>query len=81
MTTQQDYHQACKKRFNTMLFQLFGNKALVKMFVRIPVCIAAQPAAVLKTFAQDWQTFQHTPIASKAVQAVQHRTGRSALLH
>ena len=42
-TKQQDYHQACKQRFNTMLFDLFGNKSLVETLIRIPICSAAQP--------------------------------------
>ena len=29
----QAYHQACKKRFSTMLFQLYGNKSLVDILI------------------------------------------------
>jgi hypothetical protein len=61
MTTQQDYHQACKKRFNTMLFQLFGNKSLVETFIRIPICSGAQPASVLSTFAKAWRNVKDSP--------------------
>jgi len=61
MTTQQDYHQACKKRFNTMLFQLFGNKSLVETFIRIPICSAAQPASVLSAFAKAWHNVKDSP--------------------
>ena len=57
MTKQQDYHQACKGRFNTMLFELFGNKSLVETLIRISICSAAQPASVLKSFAKAWHNF------------------------
>ena len=42
MMRQQDYHQACKSKFNTMLFEIFGNKALVELLVRFPIRSAAQ---------------------------------------
>jgi hypothetical protein len=44
METRQEYHQACKKRFNTMLFELIGNKSLVETIIRFPICSAARPA-------------------------------------
>ena len=56
MERRQDYHQACKKRFNTMLFHIFGNRALVELLVRFPICSAAQPARMLGTFAKEWAT-------------------------
>ena len=46
-TKQQDYHQACKQRFNTMLFELFGNKSLVETLIRIPIRSVAQPRPVV----------------------------------
>ncbi len=61
MTTNQDYHQACKRRFATMLFELFGNKSLVETFIRIPICSAAQPASVLSTFAKAWHNVKDSP--------------------
>jgi len=61
MTKQQDYHQACKRRFSTMLFQLFGNKSLVETFIRIPICSAAQPASVLSTFVKAWHDGKNSP--------------------
>ena len=61
MTTKQDYHQACKRRFNTMLFELFGNKSLVETLIRIPICSAAQPASVLSTFAKAWHNVKDSP--------------------
>ena len=66
MMSQQEYHQACKSKFDTMLFQLFGNKALVELLVRFPICSAAQPASVLKSFAKDWQNIKDSPMACKA---------------
>ena len=54
----QEYHQACKSKINTMLFQIIGNKALVELLVRFPICGAAQPASVLKRFAKEWQTIR-----------------------
>ena len=40
LTSPQQYHLACKSKFNTMLFQLYGNKLLVEIFIRFPVCTA-----------------------------------------
>ena len=64
--TPQEYHQACKSKFGTMLFQIIGNKALVELLVRFPICSAAQPASVLKTFPKDWQNIRDSPMAIKA---------------
>ena len=66
MTKQQDYHQACKSRFNTMLFEVFGNKCLVETLIRIPICSAAQPASALKSFAEAWHNFNDSPQARRA---------------
>ena len=66
MTKPQDIHQACKSRFNTMLFEIFGNKCLVETLIRIPVCGAAQPASALKSFAEAWQNFNDSPEARSA---------------
>ena len=62
----QAYHQACKSRFSTMLFQLFGNKALVELFVRFPVCSAEQPAELLNKFARCWETCTNSSEVRKA---------------
>ena len=35
-----------------MLFQMFGNKALVELFVRFPLFSAEQPGAVLSDIAR-----------------------------
>jgi len=66
MTRNQDYHQACKKRFGTMLFELFGNKSLVLTFIKCPICSAAQPALVLSTFANAWHDVKNSPQACTA---------------
>ena len=50
METRQEYHQACKKRFDTMLFELIGNKSLVETIIRFPICSAARPACILRDF-------------------------------
>ena len=49
-----------------MVFQIFGNKALVELLVRFPICSAAQPASVLTTFAKEWQNIRDSPMACKA---------------
>ena len=51
MQSHQAYRQGCKRRLSTMLFQLFGNKALVEIFIRFPICSAEHPASTLKSFA------------------------------
>ena len=54
MIRQQDFHQACKQRFDTLLFQIFLAAALIRMFVRFPVCSAEQPLSVLTTSVGNW---------------------------
>jgi hypothetical protein len=66
METRQEYHLYLKGRFNTFLFQLFGNRSLVEMFVRFPICSAEQPAPLLKSFAQEWHIFRFSPEANRA---------------
>jgi hypothetical protein len=56
MDNHQEYHLACKSRFNTMLFQIFGNKALVELFVKFPMCSAEQPAEILNKLADGWES-------------------------
>ena len=55
----QDIHEACKSRFDTMLFELFGNKSLVETLIRFPMCSTAQPASVLKAFSVAWHDFKN----------------------
>ena len=49
-----------------MLFELFGNKALVELFIRFPICSVEQPASLLKSFADAWHSFRNTPEAQRA---------------
>ena len=63
---QQHYHQACKNRFSTMLFQLFGNKSLAEILIRIPIMSKHQPASVLKKFAFAWRNYKDGPQARLA---------------
>ena len=64
--TPQAYHQALKSKFSTMLFELFGNKALVELFIRFPICSVEQPALLLNNFVEAWEEFRNTPEASRA---------------
>ena len=68
MRTAQEHHGACKSKFNTMLFQLYGSKSLVEIFIRFPICSVEQPASLLRSFAQSWQTFHISPEADRARQ-------------
>ena len=52
LKTPQTIHQSLKTKFNTMLFQIFGNKALVELFVRFPLLSAEQPGAVLSNITR-----------------------------
>ena len=78
MTTQQQYHLECKKRFGTMLFEIFGNKCLVELCVRFPICSAEQPALILRKFAHHWPAFQKSAEAKKAREISQKKTERAA---
>ena len=78
--TPQAYHQALKSKFSTMLFELFGNKALVELFIRFPICSAEQPAWLLKDFVGAWENFRDTPEASRARESSQkNETGEARL--
>jgi hypothetical protein len=43
------------KRFHTMLHQIYGNKPLVDLCLRYPICSAEQPAELLSRFADEWE--------------------------
>jgi len=78
--TPQAYHQALKSKFSTMLFELFGNKALVELFIRFPICSAEQPAWLLKDFVGAWENFRDTPEASRARESSpKNETGEARL--
>jgi len=74
METRQEYHQACKKRFNTMLFELIGNKSLVETIIRFPICSAARPACILRDFGKTWQNCNDSPQAHYAREISQKQT-------
>ena len=74
METQQEYHQGCKKRLNTMLFELIGNKSLVETIIRVPICSAARPACMLRDFGKTWQNFKDSPQACSAREMSQKQT-------
>ena len=56
----QAYHQKLRGNFNTMLFQLFGNKALVDFFIRYPICSVDKPASLLENFREAWADFANS---------------------
>ena len=51
-----------------MLFQLYGSKSLVEIFIRFPICSVEQPASLLRSFAQSWQAFHNSSEADRARQ-------------
>ena len=66
LKTKQEKHLFSKGRFNTMLFDIFGNKALVDTLIRIPICSAQRPATVLKAFAKACDHFRHSQKRKKS---------------
>ena len=66
MTNNQKYHQACKKRFNAMLFDLYGCKSLIEVSVRFPICSAAQPGKTLRDFAEAWYAYKDGPTSPRS---------------
>ena len=66
MQTNQTYQFSKHSKFNTMLFQPFGNKSLVELFVQYPVSSAEQPAELLRCFAQTYQSFRSSAEAARA---------------
>ena len=87
---QQKRHQFVQARFNTMLFELFGNKCLVELFVRYPICSAEQPASdtvqkpyaacfrhsLLNNFAKDMQSIGDSPECIRARERSQKKPDR-----
>ena len=63
-----------------MLFELFGNRSLVELFIRFPICSVEQPASLLKNFAEAWQSFRDTQEATRARENSQrNETGEARL--
>ena len=67
-------HQKTKGSFNTMLFELFGNKALVEMCIRYPICSAAQPASILADFSIAYQEAHDSAELEKSTSAIQAKS-------
>jgi hypothetical protein len=75
LTIGQEKHKFCKGRFNTMLFQLFGNVSLVDTLIRIPICSAQRPATVLKAFVKAWDNFKNGQEIRTAREASERQVG------
>jgi len=72
-STKQAVHLGGKSRFNAMVFEIFGNRALVEMFIRFPMCSAEQPAPMLRSFAERWQTWRESDEAKRVVELSQRK--------
>jgi len=66
LENRKEYQRAVKSKFSTMLFELFGNKALVDLFIRTPICSVAQPASLLNRFIAAWQDVCSSEEATRA---------------
>ena len=51
-----------------MKFELFGNRSLVDICIRYPVCSAEQPADILKNFGRAWEEAQNDMGLQKAIE-------------
>lgn len=56
-------HAGAKSCFSTMLFQLFGNKPLVDLLIRFPICCHS---SVLRSFTQQFLCDKNSAEASRA---------------
>ena len=63
-----------------MLFEVIGNRALVELFIRFPICSVEQPALLLKNFVEAWEDFRSTPEASRAREISQKNESGEARL-
>ncbi len=66
LPTQQERHQARKKRFSTMLFHLMGDRAIPELFIKHPICGTDQPAAIISTFVNARQTWRDSEACKEA---------------
>ena len=73
LSTNQEHHLSLKSKFNTMLFEIFGNKAFVATFIKFPICSAEQPAPILRSFAQGWQSWRNSAEANRARELSQQK--------
>ena len=66
-------HTKVKSRFSIMKFEIFGNHALVDLFIRYPICSAAQPARIpcavlLNSLEEAWSAHKQSPEYAQAVE-------------
>ena len=66
LPTQQERHQARKKRFSTMLFHLMGDRAIPELFIKHPICGTDQAAAIISTFVNARQTWRDSEACKEA---------------
>ena len=60
--TPQERGRRLKSKFNTMLLNLVGNRELVHLFIKYPICDSPDPAAILRDFhsaRQQWKASDH----------------------
>ena len=77
LPTQQERHQARKKRFSTMLFHLMGDRAIPELFIKHPICGTDQPAAIISTFVNARQTWRNSEACKEARQISEKKEWRS----
>ena len=77
LPTQQEKHQARKKRFSTMLFHLMGDRAIPELFIKHPICGTDQPAAIISTFVNARQTWRNSEACKEARQISEKKEWRS----
>ena len=77
LPTQQERHQARKKRFSTMLFHLMGDRAIPELFIKHPICGTDQPAAIISTFVNARQTWRRSEACKEAREISKKKDWRS----
>ena len=77
LPTQQEKHQARKKRFSTMLFHLMGDRAIPELFIKHPICGTDQPAAIISTFVNARQTWRSSEACKEAREISKKKDWRS----
>ena len=77
LPTQQERHQARKKRFSTMLFHLMGDRAIPELFIKYPICGTDQPAAIIRTFVNARQTWLNSEACKEAREISEKKEWRS----
>ena len=77
LPTQQERHQARKKRFSTMLFHLMGDRAIPELFIKHPICGTDQPAAIISTFVNARETWRSSEACKEAREISKKKDWRS----